>query len=1109
MDITTLALAKKFAKEYTDTHSSKLTEEDAIRAVANYFDENPNAIVTDSELSEKLENYIKLNELADWAKEKSKPSYTAAEVGALSDKTTLFSGDYNDLQNQPVFGDGFRKVNNNISIAKTKKTEKLVINEAELTTNNGLISRNIYPTSTFSGWSSFLGITDISKIEAKITVRELCPVTKVFISIYRCLFLDDLKKIDPALTPEALETGNVYISSRVMFNNDHLLFNKTLDVNWTDAGLHSISCLLDNPIENNKDNLILFIGCDNRVTMGISTFNAESSLITSTLDYNPWCYYIVNGYDPLNNKSISPLYSKQHDLYNTKKQFIIVRDITIWKNEYSYLNLEGIVKEQLSDTQTLIQTIETKADTADTKAETALNKANQVIDSYDWGSFSDKTGYSPDDIVTEDLAASQWNKSNLTSTFTGVVQCIGHVPADMKIEGIAMPLCIRQFTEGNDLQQTVTSATKARVFLYTVDKIPFSSDKSSFESLSPTLLAAKEIDIDLNTTEHSDTPKVYTFIFDQPVYNTGNKMMMLGYYMNGYTNKVFSTKSDHIRSLLKTIPNEQQYEAAYSNNYSNDSFESFYHSISNVQNGQLVFSDSLYDPQHWHRVWSNDKPLLWSFITPSTKYIFADELDNKIISAINSKTENLKNEIIIAANQLITGVVKLAKKYILVKGDTFQLFYDGVIKTTHIENLNITTRCSVGAQYPRYWEFTPLEEHVGKTYKLKLYVRDLNGNILSSGETDIEIVDVPKYDSETSYDILCFGDSLTSGGAWVCEGLRRLVGTETNGVSGPESLRVPNLNLHSYGKKHSKINTYTAAHEGYGGWTWGSFLAASNTSSTTNGIFVTLKNPIDWELNTVQKTIWTDNNNLKWELEDFQSTSIIKFNRGVGNSQSQSSTMLPTELTCSTLDLVIGTEDIVDTAWESGNPFFDNATNRVNLLAHAEELGSKGADIVACLLTWNSGGGGASATPSFTGNINNHMANATTLLRDIHRDLPNAKIICLGIPLSSITGGNGSNYGANGGYADSFGTRFYAMEYNEALEKLVTNDEFSTYCYYVDTKGQFDSKYNLPHIAKAVNTRNSMTELFGTNGVHPSTEGYYQIGDAFFRGLVKVLNDIY
>lgn len=36
-----------------------------------------------------------------WAKEPTKPNYTAGEVGALPNNTKLFSGDYNDLRNKP------------------------------------------------------------------------------------------------------------------------------------------------------------------------------------------------------------------------------------------------------------------------------------------------------------------------------------------------------------------------------------------------------------------------------------------------------------------------------------------------------------------------------------------------------------------------------------------------------------------------------------------------------------------------------------------------------------------------------------------------------------------------------------------------------------------------------------------------------------------------------------------------------------------------------------------------------------------------------------------------------------------------------------------------
>jgi len=36
-----------------------------------------------------------------------------------------------------------------------------------------------------------------------------------------------------------------------------------------------------------------------------------------------------------------------------------------------------------------------------------------------------------------------------------------------------------------------------------------------------------------------------------------------------------------------------------------------------------------------------------------------------------------------------------------------------------------------------------------------------------------------------------------------------------------------------------------------------------------------------------------------------------------------------------------------------------------------------------------------------------------------------------------------------------------------------------------------------------VNSRNSTTEVRGTNGIHPATSGYYQIADAVYRDFVR------
>jgi hypothetical protein len=258
-------------------------------------------------------------------------------------------------------------------------------------------------------------------------------------------------------------------------------------------------------------------------------------------------------------------------------------------------------------------------------------------------------------------------------------------------------------------------------------------------------------------------------------------------------------------------------------------------------------------------------------------------------------------------------------------------------------------------------------------------------------------------------------------------------------------------------------------------------------------------------LDTVQKSIWIDNNGKVWELEDFPSATQIKFNRGDGNNATQANTASPTSMTCDSLTLSITPTSVV---WETTNPFYDEATQSLDFNAHAAKYGAESADIVACLLTWN-GAGGISASFSNDSIISGHMNKASQLIKAIHEDFPNAKIICMGIQLSSITGGSGYNYGAKGGYADTWGSAFYAFDYDKALEELLTDDpELAEYCYYVDTKGQFDTRYNMPYTQVAVNTRSTVTEMRGTNGVHPSAAGYLQIGDAFYRALTKVIPTI-
>ena len=464
----------------------------------------------------------------------------------------------------------------------------------------------------------------------------------------------------------------------------------------------------------------------------------------------------------------------------------------------------------------------------------------------------------------------------------------------------------------------------------------------------------------------------------------------------------------------------------------------------------------------------------------------------------------------VLANKNIQGTVDaeimLPESYDLVVGDKFQLFFRSIIKCYgDYQRFGINCICSKGTFYPDYFEYTPTADD-SASYTLTIVLRDLTGKYLTQKQTKLNIHKVPTFGSATTKNLCVFGDSLTSSGTWAAEGIRRLVGTSDSGFSGPASLKIPNLTINTYGHKTNTINTQVIKHEGYGGWTWKSFITDyGSTDSTTNGLIVTLNTNHSYEIDTVQKSIWTDNNGLKWELEDLPADNKIKFNRGAGNNQAASTITLPTSMTCTSPSLSI---TIISSEWESGNPFWNENTNKVDFKNWATEVGCPAIDIAACLLTWNAGGAsGNESGYSYQSSITAHINDAKTLLTQFHTDYPNAKIICMGIQIPSLTGGSGANYGSNGSYADMWGTAFYAWDYNKALEELCLSDDYKDFCYYVDTKGQFDTIHNMPSKTEKVNTRSDITYTLGTNGVHPATEGYYQIGDAFFRKLVAVLNN--
>ncbi|MBQ7873532.1 MAG: SGNH/GDSL hydrolase family protein [Oscillospiraceae bacterium] len=340
----------------------------------------------------------------------------------------------------------------------------------------------------------------------------------------------------------------------------------------------------------------------------------------------------------------------------------------------------------------------------------------------------------------------------------------------------------------------------------------------------------------------------------------------------------------------------------------------------------------------------------------------------------------------------------LADEYELVAGDNFQLFYRGVVQAVNPYNYHIQVSCSKGSAYPRYYEWNPTSEDIG-SYKLTMKIYDNNHNLL--GEDSTTLVVEEAVEPSRNVNILCIGDSLTSGGYWPGEMNRRLIGEggtpAANGFS----------NITFVGAKSKTINGYNVNYEGTGGWTWATFLSEKS-------------------------------------------------------------------------------------------PFHNPETGEISFKYYCEQNGIETIDCLYTLLTWNGQG-----TPFKTDyNISSgHFANAAKLIDILHSEYPDAKVICLGIQMPSQNGGMGYNYGANGGYSDAYGMLVTAMHYNAALEDFCQQDKYKDFVKFVDVAGQFDTDYNMPRTEKPANNRSSSTEIIGTNGVHPSTNGYYQIADAAYRAF--------
>ena len=425
--------------------------------------------------------------------------------------------------------------------------------------------------------------------------------------------------------------------------------------------------------------------------------------------------------------------------------------------------------------------------------------------------------------------------------------------------------------------------------------------------------------------------------------------------------------------------------------------------------------------------------------------------------------------------------VILADKYDLVVGDTFQLYYRGIIEAPNPYCYSIVATCEKGANYPRYFEYTP--ENAGQ-HKLMISVYDAAHTLLGRGETVLNVVQPKRTDKKVN--ILCIGDSITANGYWVCEAHRRL--TKTDG----EPKGIGCSNIHFIGNCHfSDKARKEVGFEAFGGWTWESF-----TSEAVHSIYVESPN------NRTQKdqhSLWKDENGVIWQLETVQS-DYLKFNPYKNHtSPKPESGYLTHYLNAENTDPI----PILSSFTEKCSPFYDFRSQKIDFKTYAEHSNIDIIDAVYIMLGVN-----GLLRPQATDNTTEEyckyvVSEGKVLVDSLKRDFPNVKVKILSPFLASVNGGCGFSYGANMIYANLYDYTRYIMELNLAYQAWANEEKYCQFLEFISVTGQFDSENNFPYILKPVNTRSKITERLDTNGVHPTTEGYYQVADAVYRNIVK------
>lgn len=460
-----------------------------------------------------------------------------------------------------------------------------------------------------------------------------------------------------------------------------------------------------------------------------------------------------------------------------------------------------------------------------------------------------------------------------------------------------------------------------------------------------------------------------------------------------------------------------------------------------------------------------------------------------VITVATKKSEisDLRDKIADVEKSNRKPTLNIGSKIYAVIGDTLQIFKKSIVDSFGIPYI-MKIESAKGRAYPRYWEYTPNADDVGSS-EIKFSLLNLDGSVID--ERIVSLITVNA--SNTSKNVLNIGDSTMANGEIPIEVSRRIKGT--NGVATtPTALALSNINMVGRIKNGDK----TVGWEGTGGWTYTNYTSQGSRAvrfQVANAQSITVKDLIrigatnsygyyQFEVTEVNVTNGTGNIRAVFSYTTPYSSSFLNEVSASGNLMNANNSVVGSYLSF--------TEEFYQ-------PFWNSTANQFDIKTYVNDYCGNKVDYIFILLGINSLYG----TKPFT-SVDSVLDSCKNLLRKIHADLPNTKILLSTNNLVSQNGGLGFNYNAQTyfGQYDVEVINHLIFTMNKAYYTLETDTEFMQYVEVINTHAQFDADNVFPTTIKNVNTRSNKTENIGTNGVHPTNNGYWQIADAEFRALL-------